>query len=92
MAWWRGSRAGRPKAYAVEFLHDATEGEQRDQVRTLLNMLRPYGSEFQTDIPASTEASPAVVAARAILRSLESTKAEYEGPTGSTSVGSTDQS
>jgi len=78
VAWWRRSRAARPKAYAVEFPHDATEDEQRDQVRALLRLLRPYGSEFQTDMPAHAEAPPAVVDARAFLRSLKGTKAESE--------------
>lgn len=78
MALWRRSRADRPKAYAVECTPGATDDEQRDQVRALLNMLRPYGTEFQTDLPAFVEASPAVVGARSFLRSLEGTKAKYE--------------
>ena len=78
VAWLRRSRADRPKAYAVEYPPGATDDEQRDQVRALLNMLRPYGSEFQTDLPTFEEAPPAVVDARAFLRSLGGTKAESE--------------
>ncbi|MER7606910.1 hypothetical protein [Nocardioides sp. NPDC127503] len=78
VAWWRRSRAARPKAYALEFPHVATEDEQRNQVRALLRLLRPHGSEFQTDMPAFAEAPPAVVDARAFLRSLKGTKAESE--------------
>lgn len=78
VAWWRRSRAARPKAYAVEFPHDATDDEQRDQVRALLRLLRPYGSEFQTDLPAHAEAPPPVVGARALLRSLKGSQAESE--------------
>ena len=79
VAWWRRSRADRPKAYAVELPCGATEDAQRDQVRALLRLLRPYGSEFQTDMPAFAEAPPAVVDAQAFLRSLKGTKAESEG-------------
>ena len=78
MAWWRRSRATRPKAYAVEFPHDATEDEQRDQVRALLRLLRSHGSEFQVDIPAFVEAPTEVVDARAFLRSVKGTKVESE--------------
>ena len=78
VAWWRRSRAARPKAYGVEFPHYATEDEQRDQVRALLRLLRAHGSEFQTDMPAFAEAPPAVADARAILRSLKGTKAKSE--------------
>lgn len=78
VAWWRRSRAARPKAYAVELPHDATEDEQRDQVRALLKLLRPHGSEFQTDIPAFVEAPSEVVDARTFLRSVKGTKAESE--------------
>ncbi|MFE6647759.1 hypothetical protein ACFVJS_14425 [Nocardioides sp. NPDC057772] len=71
----RRSRADRPRAYTVEYPPGATDDEQRDEVRALLNMLRPYGSKFQTDMPAFAEAPPAVDEARAFLRSLEGTKA-----------------
>ncbi|MER6971590.1 hypothetical protein ABT304_11065 [Nocardioides sp. NPDC000445] len=62
----------------MEFPHDATEDEQRDQVRALLRLLRPYGYEFQTDLPAYVVSPPAVVDARAILRSVKGTKVESE--------------
>jgi hypothetical protein len=78
VAWWRRSRAARPKAYAVEYLPGATDDEQRNQVRALLTLLRPYGSAFQTDMPAFAAAPPAVVDARAHLRSVKGTKVESE--------------
>lgn len=77
MTWWRRSRAGRPTAHAVG-LPGATEDDQRDQVRALLNLLRPYGSRFQTDLPAVVDAPPAVIDARAFLRAAEETKGDSE--------------
>ncbi|GGU19426.1 hypothetical protein [Nocardioides albus] len=78
VALWRRSSADRLKAYAVEYPPDATDDEQRDRVRMLLNLLRPYGSEFQTDMSAVVEVPPEVVDSRAFLRSLKGTKVGSE--------------
>ncbi|MFJ9390324.1 hypothetical protein ACIRON_15980 [Nocardioides sp. NPDC101246] len=62
----------------MELPHGATDDDQREQVRAILNLLRPYGPRFQTDLPAVDDAPPAVIDARAILLAAEGTKGDSE--------------